>query len=64
MYSKCLSETKLIHSILSSAMYSPHDFAYQYFNEEGYTASVRGEVVYIMKCEAVSVNYTNIPNEC
>ncbi|QIJ70029.1 putative glycoprotein [Gudgenby Calliphora mononega-like virus] len=63
-YSKCLTETKLISSILSSAMYSPHDFAYQYFNEEGYTAAVRGEVVYIMKCEAISVNYTILNDEC
>lgn len=65
MYDKCQADNKIIHNMMTLAILSPHQFAYQDFGEEGYTTSQRGEVIYVVKCQPVVVNFTqNNQNQC
>lgn len=65
MFDKCQADNKIIQNMMTLATLSPHQFAYSYFGEEGYTASQRGEIIYLVKCHPVVVNYTqSIDNVC
>ena len=46
-YEMCKFRKERIQNSLSLANISPEDFAYTYFNEAGYTALVRGDVMYL-----------------
>jgi hypothetical protein len=39
----------------SQAVKDPVEFAYDYTGGPGYTAIVKGEVIYLVKCQAVEV---------
>lgn len=65
MFDKCQADNKIIQNMMTLATLSPHQFAYSYFGEEGYTASQRGEIIYLVKCNPVVVNYTqSLDNTC
>ena len=46
--------------MLNIAEISPNDSAYKYFDDPGYSATIRGETIHIMKFNSVSVNFTEI----
>lgn len=52
---RCVMQNRITSNLLTLAILSPREFAYQYFGEPGYTAVVRGEVVHIAKCDPVPV---------
>lgn len=54
-YNKCLDRQKIISNMLTLAYQSPESFAYNLHQGPGYTAIIRGEVVNVIKCSAVSV---------
>lgn len=52
---QCKTKRKSLSSLLHSAFNNSYFFAYQYFNEPGYTAIVRKEVFYIIQWKSVFV---------
>lgn len=52
---RCLTQTRITNNLISLAIISPNNFAFSYFNEPGYTAVIRGEVVHVAKCTPVCV---------
>lgn len=46
---------RITGNLMTLALISPKEFAYQYFNSPGYTAVVRGEVDHVAKCREVAV---------
>lgn len=54
-HERCLMQNRITSNLLTLAILSPREFAYQYFGEPGYTAVVRGEVVHIARCIPVPV---------
>lgn len=52
---RCLMQNRITSNLLTLAILSPREFAYQYYGEPGYTAVVRGEVVHIARCTPVPV---------
>lgn len=52
---RCETENRIIRNLLTLATISPIDFAYEYNQGPGTTAIVRGEVVYLIKCQPVEV---------
>nr|UUG74113.1 MAG: glycoprotein [XiangYun mono-chu-like virus 8] len=54
-HERCLMQNRITSNLLTLAILSPVEFAYQYFGEPGYTAVVRGEVVHIARCVPVPV---------
>ena len=55
MKQKCELERDVLIMQLSIASYAPQEFAYLRMKEPGYTASLLGEVINIMKCQPVEV---------
>lgn len=62
-HERCLMQNRITSNLLTLAILSPIEFAYQYFGEPGYTAVVRGEVVHIARCVPVPVVPTHT-NTC
>nr|QEM39175.1 glycoprotein [Guadeloupe mosquito mononega-like virus] len=54
-HQRCMMENRITSNMMTLALTSPREFAYQYFGEPGYTAVVRGEVVHVAKCRPVPV---------
>nr|UQS95401.1 MAG: glycoprotein [Tolviot virus] len=54
-YDRCQTLNRITQNMLTLAVISPKEFAYQYFGGPGYTAVTMGEVVHIAKCPVVSV---------
>lgn len=52
---KCRIERMALQNLISLAYISPDLFAYAYKEAPGFTALVRGEVIYIIECVAVAV---------
>lgn len=52
---RCKMQNRISENMMTLAIVSPKEFAYQYFHEPGYTAVVRGEVVHVAKCNPVDV---------
>ena len=52
---KCELERDVLVMQLSIASYAPQEFAYLRMKEPGYTATLLGEVINIMKCQPVEV---------
>ncbi|APG78738.1 putative glycoprotein [Hubei diptera virus 11] len=63
-HDRCNSETRIVNSMMTLALISPLEFAYEYFQSPGYTATVRGEVIHVGKCQPVHVNYTSSIDKC
>lgn len=53
-HDRCKSHNRITKNMLTLAVISPIEFAYAY-GGQGYTATRRGEVTYVAKCPAVSV---------
>lgn len=53
---RCETESRITRNLLTLAILSPIDFAYEYTQGPGSTALVRGEVVYLIKCQPVDVD--------
>lgn len=47
---RCYILNKLNRQCMTTAIQCPIEFAYQYFDEPGYTAIQRGEVIHVAKC--------------
>lgn len=58
---RCKMQNRISENMMTLAILSPKEFAYQYFHEPGYTAVVRGEVVHVAKCNPVDVVPTPLP---
>lgn len=52
---RCELEGKTLQNAWPQAVKDPVEFAYDYTGGPGYTAIVRGEVIYLVKCQAVEV---------
>lgn len=63
LMNQCRIEKSLLSTQLSIASLSPSEFAYLRIGKPGYTAMVAGEVIYLVKCQAVSVIKANT-NDC
>lgn len=62
---RCYILNKINRQYMTTAILSPIEFAYQYFNEPGYTAVQRGEVIHVAKCTPVEVYPVALkPGEC
>ncbi|QMU95567.1 glycoprotein [Bactrocera dorsalis borna-like virus] len=61
---RCKTEESVLRQTLTLAYMSPNDFAYDFMKGPGYTATVSGEVIYIIKCQAKSVNYRPVSETC
>ncbi|XP_076388966.1 uncharacterized protein LOC143264663, partial [Megachile rotundata] len=62
-HDRCLTEQRLARTMLSVARLNPLEFVYNYMGGPGYSAITRGEVLYIIKCNPVSVNITKVPGD-
>lgn len=62
MVNKCYNDRQLLHSLMTTAMTEPDLFAIEYKKSVGYTSYRRNEVIYVVKCQAVEVewDYTQI----
>lgn len=62
---RCYILNKINRQYMTTAIQSPTEFAYQYFNEPGYTAIQRGEVIHVAKCTPIEVYpVATKPGEC
>lgn len=57
---QCESNQEILRTQLSLAYSSPNDFAYIRLKKPGYTALPAGEVMYLVKCQAVPVKKAHI----
>ena len=57
-------QNRITENLMTLALISPKEFAYQYFKSPGYTAVVRGEVVHVAKCREVAVMPRVLTDEC
>jgi hypothetical protein len=64
MAEKCELEKKMLHNLLSIAYISPDEFAYALMRGPGYTALVRGEAVYVLKCVPTTAYGRSSPDHC
>lgn len=53
---RCAMDQRILATKLSMAVVAPMEFAYEYMRGPGYTASILGEVVYIIACTPVEVS--------
>lgn len=56
LLNQCELDRTILDTQLALAFISPADFAYLRMGKPGYTALPAGEVMYLVKCQAVSVN--------
>lgn len=61
---RCKMQNRITENLMTLALLSPKEFAYQYFKSPGYTAVVRGEVVHVAKCREVAVMPKVLNSEC
>lgn len=61
---RCLTENRVTQNMMTLAILSPTEFAYQYTGQPGHTAVVRGEVAHLFQCHPVSVQFTGSTNGC
>lgn len=61
---RCKLQNRITDNMMTLALVSPKEFAYQYFSSPGYTAVVRGEVVHVAKCREVAVIPLKLENNC
>lgn len=61
VHKKCELERDVIQMQLAVAHHHPSEFAMMRMKEHGYTAIPRGEVIYIIKCQAVEVTIRETP---
>jgi hypothetical protein len=52
---ECENERKSLQLMITHAMKNPVDFAYDYYDGPGYTAIVKGEVIYLITCQPTPV---------
>lgn len=57
-------KNRITENMMTLALLSPKEFAYQYFKSPGYTAVVRGEVAHVAKCREVAVIPKVMDSEC
>lgn len=62
LMNQCRIEKSLLSTQLSIASIAPSEFAYLRMNKPGYTAMLAGEVIYLVKCQAVSVTKVRTDN--
>lgn len=53
---RCAMDQRILATKLTMAVVAPMEFAYEYMRGPGYTASILGEVVYIIACTPVEVS--------
>lgn len=63
-YQRCLLESQMLQSLMSTAYIDPVMFARDYMKEPGYTGFRRNEVIYIIKCQAVDVSWRQEIDHC
>lgn len=56
VHQKCELERDVLQTQLSMASIAPDEFAYLRMKSPGYTAQILGEVIHIIKCQAVEVS--------
>uniref|UniRef100_A0A8D8ZB93 Uncharacterized protein n=1 Tax=Cacopsylla melanoneura TaxID=428564 RepID=A0A8D8ZB93_9HEMI len=61
---RCEMKGDIIKNLLTLARFSPDDFAYQYFNAPGHSAIVRGEVIYVFRCDPIVVSPISTQPDC
>lgn len=61
---KCELERDVLLTQLSLAHIAPTEFAYLYTKEPGYTANVMGEVISLIKCQAVETEIRPVSDQC
>lgn len=61
---RCHMQNRITENLMTLALISPKEFAFQYFKAPGYTAVVRGEVVHVAKCREVAVMPRVLTDEC
>jgi hypothetical protein len=64
MLQKCQVQKELFETQLAVGLNHPEDFARLFMKKEGYTAVRAGEVVHIIQCQAVEVNYKPNLEQC
>jgi hypothetical protein len=55
IHQECENERKSLQIMITQAMSNPVEFAYDYYHGPGYTAIVKGEVIYLVKCHPTPV---------
>nr|QKK82917.1 hypthetical protein 2 [Umea virus] len=56
----CETQHQLLNQLTTLAFISPEEFAWSYLKRPGVTGITRGEVVYLMECEPVSVSFREV----
>ncbi|UQS94396.1 MAG: putative glycoprotein [Panacromy virus 2] len=63
-YDRCRVERLALKNMLAIAYATPELFAYHYFEEPGYTAIRKGEIIHVAKCKKVSVQFRTTKGRC
>lgn len=61
---RCKMQNRITENLMTLALLSPKEFAYQYFKSPGYTAVVRGEVVHVARCREVAIVPMKVSEDC
>ena len=63
-YQQCLLNQRISQNLRTLAMISPNHFTFEYFRQAEMTGTVRGEVIYVVKCHIAPVTIRKITDRC